>query len=124
MTPYDLLPYLSVAGFVVLLAVVIKLWEFSRDKEGWWTRSILEGRSVRVEVEQNLCMGSASCTELAPGIFHLDWSKKKSMFDPAPLETTEDPTARAEDIFRAAQSCPYRAIALIDQETGEKLFPL
>ncbi len=67
--------------------------------------------------------GSASCTELAPRVFRLDWSKKKSVFDPAPLEVFEDRETKSADIFRAAQSCPYRAIVLEDAENGERLFP-
>jgi ferredoxin len=124
LTIIELMPYLSAVGFALLILVLLKIRTMSSDQEGWWTRSIVEGRRVKVEVEHDLCMGSATCTELAPGIFHLDWGKKKSIFDPAPLELTEDTTARAEDIFRAAQSCPYRAIILQDQETMERLFPL
>jgi len=119
-----LLVALSVGSCAALLFALLKIMQMSKGDDGWWTSSILEGRKVAVEVEWGLCMGSESCTELAPGIFRLDWSKKKSVFDPAPLEMGEDDTARAEDIFRAAQSCPYRAIALRDQETGEKLFPV
>jgi ferredoxin len=124
MTTFDLLLAVSVVSVVVLMLALVKIMQMSRGDEGWWTSSILEGRKVEVEVEWGLCMGSASCTELAPRVFRLDWSKRKSTFDPAPLEMTEDRTARAEDIFKAAQSCPYRAIILKDQETGEKLFPI
>jgi ferredoxin len=123
----DLYPYLTVAGIagvVALLFVVYKMSQMSSDTEGWWTKSILEGRQVRVKTDWDLCMGSGSCTELAPGIFRLDWSKKKSVFDPAPLQVLEDKGTKPEDIFRAAQSCPYRAILLEDQVTGERLFPL
>jgi ferredoxin len=120
----DYLLYFSIACAAILVLVVIKIFEMSRDEEGWWTRSILEGRRVKVDVEWNLCLGSGTCTELAPGIFHLDWAKKKSVFDPAPLEMTEDASARAEDIFRAAQSCPYRAIIMKDADNGDRLFPI
>ena len=85
---------------------------------------MLEGRSVKVRTDWNLCMGAGSCTELAPGMFKLDWSKKKSRFDPAPLQVLEGKTAKAEEISRAAQSCPYRAIILEDADTGERLFPV
>ncbi|MBI3859589.1 MAG: ferredoxin [Thaumarchaeota archaeon] len=120
----DLIPIASAAAAVVLVAVLIQIRSMSSDEEGWWTRSILEGRRVRVKTDWNLCMGSASCTELAPGVFRLDWSKKKSVFDPAPLEMLEDKDAAPGDTFRAAQSCPYRAIIMEDADTGERLFPL
>lgn len=120
----DLLPYLSAGGALVLVTVIYKMRQLTRDEEGWWTRAILEGRKVKVRTDWNLCMGSGTCTELAPGMFKLDWSKKKSVFDPAPLEMVEDSSTKSEDIFRAAQSCPYRAIILEDQDTGERLFPI
>ena len=68
-------------------------------------------------------MGAGSCTELAPKMFRLDWSRKKSVFDPAPLEMLDDRETAPADIFRAAQSCPYRAIILEDF-SGERLFPV
>ncbi len=113
----------SLLGVFALLFVLFEFRRMSQDEEGWWTTSILEGRRVSVKTDWNLCMGSASCTELAPRVFRLDWSKKKSVFDPAPLEVFEDGETKSADIFRAAQSCPYRAIVLEDAENGERLFP-
>ncbi|MDG7027645.1 MAG: ferredoxin [Nitrososphaerota archaeon] len=83
---------------------------------------IPEDRRVKVRTDWNRYMGSASCTELAPKMFKLDWSKN-SICAPAPREVIEDKETRAEDIFRAAQSCPYRAIILEDVDTGDRLFP-
>ena len=53
----------------------------------------------------------------------MDWSKKKSIFDPAPLEALSASSADPEKVFKAAQSCPYRAIFLRDAVTGEHVFP-
>lgn len=91
----------------------------------WWTGLVVEGKRVRVRVDWNSCMGASSCVELAPKVFRLDWAKKKSVFDPAPLELLEErPKSTDPDIvFSAAQSCPYRAIILEDDETGERIFP-
>ncbi len=83
----------------------------------------VEGRSVGVGVDRDLCMGAASCVELAPKVFRLDWSKKKSRFDPAPLEKLDGADTAPETIFKAAQSCPYHAIYLQDASTGERIFP-
>jgi ferredoxin len=94
-------------------------------KPVWWTGIIVEGKKVRVRVDWNSCMGASSCVELAPKVFRLDWSKKKSVFDPAPLELLDE-KARGTDpnvVFSAAQSCPYHAIILEDDETGERIFP-
>ncbi len=92
---------------------------------GWWTGIVVEGKKVRVSVDWNSCMGSSSCVELAPKVFRLDWSKKKSVFDPAPLELlAERPqTTDPELVYKAAQSCPYHAIILEDDESNERIFP-
>lgn len=89
----------------------------------WWTGSIVKGRNVKVRTDWDLCMGSGSCVSLAPGVFKLDWDRKKSIFDPAPLEVLDEGSATPEEIFLAAQSCPYRAIILEDAQTGERVFP-
>ena len=120
----DVLLYTAAAGAVLMIVILYKTNQLSRDSEGWWTRSLLEGRRVKVRTDWRLCMGSASCTELAPGVFRLDWTKKKSVFDPPSLEVLEGTGTKPEDIFRAAQSCPYRAIILEDKDTGETLFPI
>jgi ferredoxin len=95
------------------------------SKPIWWTGIIVEGKKIRVRVDWSSCMGASSCVELAPKVFRLDWSKKKSVFDPAPLELLEEkPTATDPNVvFSAAQSCPYHAIVLEDDETGERIFP-
>jgi ferredoxin len=92
---------------------------------GWWTGIEIEGKKVRVRVDWNSCMGSASCVELAPKVFRLDWSKKKSVFDPAPLELLDErpQTTDPDLVFKAAQSCPYHAIILEDDESNELIFP-
>jgi len=91
----------------------------------WWTGIVVEGKKVRVRVDWNACMGASSCVELAPKVFRLDWSKKKSVFDPAPLELLDERPRETDPniVFSAAQSCPYRAIILEDDETGERIFP-
>jgi ferredoxin len=97
--------------------------KFSRERGGWWTGIVVYGKDVRIKVDWNSCMGAASCVELAPKVFHLDWDKRKSIFDPAPLEVLDEKGADVERIFFAAQSCPYRAIILEDRESGERIFP-
>jgi DNA-binding Lrp family transcriptional regulator/ferredoxin len=88
-----------------------------------WTGSVIDGRNVRIRLESDLCMGTASCVELAPKVFRLDWTKKKSIFDPGPLEVLRKRVKGLDAIFLAAQSCPYRAIKLDDADTDEQLFP-
>ena len=69
-------------------------------------------------------MGASSCVEVAPAVFRVDWEKKKSIFEPAPLRVLDEEGADSETIFRAALSCPYRAIILEDAETGDQIFPI
>jgi len=68
-------------------------------------------------------MASQSCISLAPKVFRIDWKKRKSMFEGAPLEVVDEHAADSETIFLAAQSCPYQAIVLEDANSGERLFP-
>lgn len=108
---------------VVAAAVWVLRMRSEYNRSGWWTGLEAEGRAIDVGVDHALCMGSASCVELAPKVFQLDWSKKKSIFDPAPLESFNGTGTASELVFKAAQSCPYRAIFLQDAATRERIFP-
>jgi ferredoxin len=113
-----------VFGVSAISAVILIFrWRRELNQSGWWTGIVVEGRRVDVGVDHDLCMGASSCVELAPEVFHLDWSKKKSMFDPAPLEASGSSGTDPQRVFKAAQSCPYRAIFLKDANTGEDIFP-
>jgi ferredoxin len=121
-----LLVYLEFVSVPIAIGLIVdtKLRKkFSSEKGGWWTGLVIEGKNVAIHVDWNSCMGAASCVELAPKVFRLDWEKKKSIFDPAPLVILDEKGADPERIFFAAQSCPYRAIVLEDQETGERIYP-
>ncbi len=108
---------------ILASAAMVLVWRHQLSQSRWWTGMVVEGRRVEVGVDHDLCMGSGSCVELAPRVFRLDWSKKKSRFDPAPLEKFDDSGTPPEIVFRAAQSCPYKAIFLKDADTGERIFP-
>jgi len=95
-----------------------------RAVETWWTGSLVEGRNVRVRIDADLCMGSASCVAMAPKVFRLDWAKKRSSgVEPAPLEVLKSKGTEPEALFLAAQSCPYGVILIEDADTGEQLYP-
>ncbi len=114
----------SAFGMAILSAVyLIVRWRSELQQSKWWTGVLVEGRKLSVRVDHDLCMGAASCVELAPEVFRLDWSKRKSMFDPAPLEKIGEVGADPDKVFFAAQSCPYRAIILEDSVDGERIFP-
>jgi ferredoxin len=121
-----LLIFLEAVSVPLAIAIVIDTKikkKFSSERGGWWTGVVVNDRKVGIKVDWNSCMGAASCVELAPKVFRLDWEKKKSIFDPAPLVLLDKKGADPERIFFAAQSCPYHAIILEDEETGERIFP-
>lgn len=69
----------------------------------------------RVKVIRSLCIGAASCVAISPSTFKLDNENK------AVVEA--DSTDNAENILMAAQSCPIKAIVIIDTETGKQVWP-
>ncbi len=60
---------------------------------------------IRVLVDEDLCIGAASCVTIAPETFQ--------------LEVTDE---EYEQILLGAQSCPTLAV-FIYNEAGEQLFP-
>lgn len=122
MNDFLTLLYIAVPLILALAAFIFSRRRWKSEKD-WWMGRIIEGRNLKVRVGWDLCMGPSSCITMAPRVFRLDWSKRKSVFDPAPLEVLDEKGENPESIFLAAQSCPYRAIILEDADTGERLFP-
>ena len=75
---------------------------------------IVQIGKYKVQVIRNLCIGAASCVGFSPTVFELDGEKKAVI-----LEGAED---TPENILLAAQSCPTKAIVVIDTETGETVW--
>lgn len=69
----------------------------------------------KIVVDRDLCIGAASCVALAAKTFALDGENKAVV-----LEGEGDPP---EMIKLAAESCPTKAIILIDEETGTQEYP-
>ena len=64
----------------------------------------------RVEVDQDLCVGSANCVEVAKGAFKLNDEDKAE---------ADDPTAVSIDLLREAQNqCPVDAIT-VEEDSDE-----
>lgn len=84
---------------------------------------------IRVKVDEDLCIGAASCVTIAPETFQLNEENKAFVYDHGQqpqgptyerwLEVTED---EKENILLAAQSCPTLAVIIFDEE-GTQLFP-
>ena len=63
--------------------------------------------SIGIDVDRDLCIGSATCVRLAPGAFALDDDE---------IATVRDASAVGVDKLRlAADACPTRAITIADQ---------
>jgi len=72
-------------------------------------------RKVRVSVDLDICVGNAMCETYAPKVFVLNDDRQSTVADPN--------GDTFENIMEAAQDCPVSAIIVIDDETGETLFP-
>lgn len=71
--------------------------------------------ALRVELNRDKCQAFHRCTVIAPAVFALDDDEKVELADPS--------GAPDDVILKAAKACPYRVITVIDQTTGEQLFP-
>ena len=70
---------------------------------------------LRISVDLNVCVGNAMCETFAPKVFVLNDDRQSQVADP------EGDTM--ENILEAAENCPVSAIKVVDDETGETLFP-
>ena len=62
-------------------------------------------------VDVSACSAHGDCAHVAPGVFEVDDVAR--VVGEAPLETLID----------AAESCPAAAIAIVDADTGEQIYP-
>lgn len=84
---------------------------------------------IKVVVDEDLCIGAASCVTIAPDTFVMNDENKAYVLDHGSaeggpsyereMEVTED---EKENIILAAQSCPTLAVFVFDEE-GNQLFP-
>jgi curved DNA-binding protein CbpA len=72
-----------------------------------------------ISVEPSLCMAFGSCEVLAPKVFVLE---KNKIINPKVRIESED-GAPFEDILSAAETCPTKAIRIVDRQSGEQVFP-
>lgn len=68
--------------------------------------------TYKAVVDPNECSAHGDCVEIAPEVFRLD-------DDVAVVIGTGIP----EKVLEAAESCPAVAISVVDEETGETVFP-
>lgn len=72
-------------------------------------------RKLRVSVDHDICVGNAMCETYAPKVFVLNDDRQSSVAD-SNADTEEN-------ILEAAENCPVSAIKVVDDDTGETLFP-
>jgi len=70
---------------------------------------------MKIIVDKNLCIGAAPCVAIAGSVFQLDEEGKAIVIDPHGADD--------ETIKLAAEACPVRAIILIDEKTGKRIYP-
>ena len=78
-----------------------------------------EKSRFRIIVEPSLCMAFGSCEILAPNVFHVETNK---IINPKAVVVSETGD-KFESILDAAQTCPTKAIIIIDRYTGKQIFP-
>ena len=69
----------------------------------------------RIKLNQAKCQSYSKCVATAPGFFELDDNRRVRLAGEA--EAIDD------IVVKAARSCPYRVISVIDSESGEQIFP-
>lgn len=70
----------------------------------------------QIKIDRNLCIGAATCIAISPNVFELD-TENKAIFK-------ENATGTEENVLMAAQSCPVKAVIVIDTTTGLQVWPI
>lgn len=79
----------------------------------------IEKSRFKIIIEPSLCMAFGSCEILAPNVFHVETNK---IINPKAVLLSETGD-NFESILNAAQTCPTKAIIIIDRYTGNQIFP-
>ncbi len=69
----------------------------------------------KIKVDRELCIAAANCVGIAGNVFKIDKENKAIVLDE---KGNDDDT-----IMSAAEACPTKAIILVDEETGEQVYP-
>jgi len=67
--------------------------------------------SYRIEIDEAACAAHGDCEQVAPEVFRVD--------DVAVVIGSAPP----DRLIEAAAACPSTAITVIDDETGEQVYP-
>lgn len=69
-----------------------------------------------IKVINEKCIGAASCVAIAPGTFKLNEQNIAEVIS----QTGDEPDMQV----LAGQSCPTAAIVIVDNETGQQVWPI
>jgi ferredoxin len=69
----------------------------------------------KVKVVRSLCISAGSCIAVSPNVFQFDTENKAIIKDGA--------TDSEQNVLMAAQSCPTKAIVVVDTETNQQVWP-
>lgn len=78
-----------------------------------------EDISVSVNVDPGKCIACCSCETIAPSVFRVE---KNVKVNPKSKVINED-GAKSEKILDAAQTCPTKAISVMEKESSRQLYP-
>ena len=71
---------------------------------------------MKLTIDRTKCEGYAKCIQVSPKVFKFDAKMIAEVIDPK-ADTDEK-------ILFAAKLCPTKAIALEEEATGKKIFPV
>ncbi len=72
--------------------------------------------AIRIELDREKCQTYKRCTVVAPAVFVLGDDQRVQLADAGGAER--------DVILKAAKSCPYRVITVIDETSNEQLWPV
>lgn len=99
-------------------------WEYYekvRSEKGPETEPIRidEDISVSVNVDPGKCIACCSCETIAPSVFRVEKNVKVN----PKSKVINEQGAKSEKILDAAQTCPTKAISVLEKESSRQLYP-
>lgn len=86
---------------------------------------------IKIVVHRDLCQSVATCVAVSPTAYALDDDFKAKVIDTDAKKQGEDYSyvvdvdeVMLKDFVSGAKACPYKAIEVINEETGKKIFPV
>ena len=70
----------------------------------------------RVELNLSKCQAYGKCAAAAPDFFQVEDGRK--------VRLVGDSESMNDTVVKAAKSCPYRVITVVDTESNERIFPI